>query len=243
MADRVRQVVKQTRARIFEGITQLPGKIVSLFEPHSEIIRKGKASKPTEFGKLVQITEAENQIVTRFDAFEQRPSDRQLLTEAVARQRERLGRTPQMVAADAGYYAQAHERVVEQMGVKWVAVPNRNTHSAERKKREKSRWFRKAQAWRGLRGTHQRPEETARIAPLRLPWNRRNETLGWAGRAERQPHHHRKGAPCGSGLNRISQSFPPVTRTGGRKWHFGIRHGRARAPMLVKMTYFATESS
>jgi IS5 family transposase len=54
MADRVRQVVKQTRARIFEGITRFPGKLVSVFEPHTEIIRKGKLSKPTEFGKLVQ---------------------------------------------------------------------------------------------------------------------------------------------------------------------------------------------
>ena len=110
MVERVRQVVRQTKARVFAGITQLPGKIVSLFEPQSEIIRKGKASKPTEFGKLVQITEAENQIVTRFDVFAERPSDRQLLTQAVMRQRERLGRTPQMVTADAGYYAQAHER-------------------------------------------------------------------------------------------------------------------------------------
>jgi IS5 family transposase len=60
MADRVRQVVKQTRARIFEGITRFPGKLVSVFEPHTEIIRKGKLSKPTEFGKLVQVQEAEN---------------------------------------------------------------------------------------------------------------------------------------------------------------------------------------
>src|SRR4051794_36016338 len=36
-ADRVRQVVKQAKARVFDGITQLPDKIVSLFEPHSEI--------------------------------------------------------------------------------------------------------------------------------------------------------------------------------------------------------------
>jgi transposase, IS5 family len=148
MADRVKQVVKQTKARVFQGVTQLPGKIVSAFEPHTEIIRKGKASKPTEFGKLVQITEAENQIVTRLDVFDERPSDRQLLTEAVKRQTELLGRAPQLVAADAGYYAQAHERAVEQMGVKWVAVPNRNTTSQDRKMREKSRWFKKAQAWR-----------------------------------------------------------------------------------------------
>ena len=138
MAGRVRQVVKQARARIFEGITQLPGKIVSLFEPHSEIIRKGKASKPTEFGKLVQLAEAENQIVTLYDVFDHRPSDRELLTDAVAEQHRRLGRVPQLVTADAGYYAQTHERAVEEMGVKWVAVPNRSTHSAERKKKRRA---------------------------------------------------------------------------------------------------------
>lgn len=148
MAGRVRQVVKQAKARIFDGVTQMPGKIVSLFEPHSEIIRKGKASKPTEFGKLVQLAEAENQIVTHYDVFDQRPSDRELLTEAVAKQSRQLGRVPQLVAADAGYYAQRHERAVEEMGVKWIAVPNRNTRSAEREGMEKSRWFRKAQAWR-----------------------------------------------------------------------------------------------
>jgi transposase, IS5 family len=148
MAGRVRQVVKQAKARIFDGMTQLPGKIVSLFEPHSEIIRKGKASKPTEFGKLVQLTEAENQIVTRYDVFEQRPSDRELLTIAVEAQIKRLGRAPWLVTADAGYYAQTHERAVQEMGVKRVAVPNRNTHSAERKQLERSRWFKKAQAWR-----------------------------------------------------------------------------------------------
>lgn len=148
MSDRVRQVVKQAKARIFDGVTQLPGKIVSLFEPHSEIIRKGKASKPTEFGKLVQVAEAENQIVTHYDVFDQRPSDRELLTDAVAEQCRRLGRAPQLVTADAGYYAQRHEQAVEEMGVKRIAVPNRNTRSAERKAVERSRWFRKAQAWR-----------------------------------------------------------------------------------------------
>lgn len=148
MADRVRQVVKQAKARIFDGITQLPDKIVSLFEPHSEIIRKGKASKPTEFGKLVQVAEAENQIVTHYEVFDQRPSDRALLTEAVEQQERRLGRLPRLVTADAGYYAQTHERALEEMGVEWVAVPNRNTRSAERKAMEKSRWFKKAQAWR-----------------------------------------------------------------------------------------------
>jgi IS5 family transposase len=148
MADRVRRVVKQAKARVFDGITQLPGKLVSLFEPHSEIIRKGKASKPTEFGKLVQVQEAENQIVTHYDVFDQRPSDRDLLLGAVEAHERVLGRVPHLATADAGYYSRAQEQAVEEKGVKWVAVPNRNTRSAERKKKEHSRWFKKAQRWR-----------------------------------------------------------------------------------------------
>ena len=109
MTGRVRQVVRQTRKRVFDGLTQLPGKIVSLFEPHTEIIRKGKADKPTEFGKLVEIQEAENQIITYYEVFDERPSDRQLLLPAVEAHERILGRTPRLVAADAGFYSQAQE--------------------------------------------------------------------------------------------------------------------------------------
>jgi IS5 family transposase len=148
MTQRVQQVIRQTKTRVFEGLTQLPGKIVSVFEPQTEIIRKGKANKPTEFGKLVQIQEAENQVITHYEVFEQRPSDRELLLPAVEAHERVLGRVPSLVAADAGFYSQAQERAVQEMGVKWASVPNRSTRSAERKKLEKSRWFRKAQAWR-----------------------------------------------------------------------------------------------
>jgi IS5 family transposase len=148
MADRVRQVVKQTKTRVFDGITQMPGKVVSLFEPHSEIIRKGKASKPTEFGKLVQLQEAENQIITHYEVFDSRPSDQELLLSSVETQIRKLHRVPQLVTADAGFYSQAQERALQEKGVKWVAVPNRSTSSLERKKLQKRRWFKKAQRWR-----------------------------------------------------------------------------------------------
>lgn len=97
VAVRVRQVVKQTQSRIFDGLTQLPGKIVSVFEPHTEIIRKGKASKPTEFGKLVQLQEAENQTITHYEVFDERPSDRELLLVAVEMHERKLRRLPQLV--------------------------------------------------------------------------------------------------------------------------------------------------
>jgi hypothetical protein len=77
---------------------------VSLFEPHSEIIRKGKASKPNEFGNLVIVQEAENQIITHYEVFAERPEDSRLLISAVEQHRRRFGRAPRMVAADAGFY-------------------------------------------------------------------------------------------------------------------------------------------
>ncbi len=148
MTSRVRQVTKQTRARIFQGITTLPEKIVSVFEPHTEIMRKGKASKPTEFGKLVEVQEAENQIITDYRVCAERPSDQELLVPAVQEHRRRFGRLPRVVAADAGFYSPARmKRKCGNLGVSWIAVPNRSTQSEERRKLQKRPWFRAAQKW------------------------------------------------------------------------------------------------
>ena len=82
MVPRVRQVMRQTKARVFAGDTHAEGKIVSLFEPTTEVIRKGKAGKPTEFGKMVKLQEAENQIVVAYEVYDQRPSDSDVLMAA-----------------------------------------------------------------------------------------------------------------------------------------------------------------
>ena len=148
MADRVRRVVHQTKARIWGGVTKSPDKIVSIFEPHTEIIRKGKAGKPNEFGKLVQLQEAENQIITHYEVYEERPADQRLLIPAVETHQRKLGRAPKLVAADAGYYSQANEDAVKKLGVDYISIPNRSTRSEQRRKLEKRPWFKKAQRWR-----------------------------------------------------------------------------------------------
>jgi IS5 family transposase len=148
MADRVRRVVHQTKARIWGGVTKSPDKIVSLFEPHTEIIRKGKAGKPNEFGKLVQLQEAENQIITHYEVYEERPADQRLLIPAVETHQRKLGRAPKLVATDAGYYSQANEDAVKKLGVDYISIPNRSTRSEQRRKLEKRPWFKKAQRWR-----------------------------------------------------------------------------------------------
>ena len=138
----------QTRERIFKGNTHVPGKLVSLFEPHTEVIRKGKAAKPTEFGKMVKIQEAEAQIVTHYEVYGERPSDCDLLLPAIALHEQLLGRKPYLVTADAGFFSQRNENAALARGIKRVAIPNRSTKSVQRKKLEKKRWFRNAQRWR-----------------------------------------------------------------------------------------------
>jgi transposase, IS5 family len=148
MLPRVRQVVQQTKTRIFGGDTHAQNKILSIFEPSTEVIRKGKAGKPNEFGKMVKIQEAENQIVIDFEVYQQRPNDWDLLIASIQAHEEKLGCTPHLVAADAGFYSAKNEKEAKEKGVKRVCVPNRSTKSVERRREQKKRWFRNGQKWR-----------------------------------------------------------------------------------------------
>ena len=98
-----------------------------MFETSTEVIRKGKASKPTEFGKMVKIQEAENQIVIDFEVYEKKPNDSALLIPSIETHQVRLGRTPHLVAGDAGFYSAKNEANAQATGVKRVSVPNRST--------------------------------------------------------------------------------------------------------------------
>ena len=148
MIPRVQQVMRQTRERILKGNARVAGKLVSLFEAHTEIIRKGKAAKPTEFGKMVKIQEAEQQIITHYEVYDERPSDAALLIPALDAHEQQLGRTPHLITADAGFFSGQNEATAHARGVKRISIPNRSTKSAERKKLQKKRWFRNAQKWR-----------------------------------------------------------------------------------------------
>jgi len=148
MALRVKQVMRQTRARIFRGNTRSEGKLLSLFEPSTEVIRKGKAGKPNEFGKMVKLQEAENQIITDYQVYPQRPYDSDLLIAAIETHQALLGRAPRLVAADAAFYSLKNETTAKAKGVKRVCIPNRSTKSPERKREQRKRWFRNGQKWR-----------------------------------------------------------------------------------------------
>jgi len=145
---RVQQVIRQTRARVFGGDTHVEDKLLSLFEASTEVIRKGKASKPNEFGKMVKVQEAEHQIIIDYVVYPKRPSDADLLIPALEVHEQTLGRVPRVVAGDAAFYSMKNEIAAHAKGVKRVCIPHRSTKNADRKREQKKRWFKNGQKWR-----------------------------------------------------------------------------------------------
>ena len=109
--------MRQTRARVLGAQTRTPGKIVSIFEPWAQIIRKGKLDRPTEFGVVVKVQEAEGGLVTDIAVDEAR-ADALLLVPAVEYHQQLFGRVPRTVATDRGFFSGRGERRLIEMGVK-----------------------------------------------------------------------------------------------------------------------------
>jgi IS5 family transposase len=145
---RVQQVMRQTRARVFGGDTRVEDKLLSMFETSTEVIRKGRANKPNEFGKLVKLQEAEQQIITAYAVYDTRPSDSELLIPALAAHEQTFGRVPRLVAGDGAFYSGANDAAARAQGVTRICIPNRATVCAERRREQKKRWFKNGQKWR-----------------------------------------------------------------------------------------------
>jgi IS5 family transposase len=146
MVDLGRRVVTQTKQRIFRRITKSHQKIVSVFEPHTRILRRGKAHKPTEFGQMVKVQEAEGGVVTDIAVVTQ--TDHALLVPSVERHRTVFGRAPHTVATDRGFFSTNGVQCIESMGVRCAAVPKPGHRSPTWLARERRRAFRRARAWR-----------------------------------------------------------------------------------------------
>lgn len=144
----ITRVLHQTHARVIGGATHVPDKVLSLFEPHTEAIRKGKAAQPTEFGKLVTIQESAHQIVTAYQVHDHRPADKTLWAPALDTHMALFGRAPDLATADRGFSSAANEAAATARGVRRVALPHAGHTSPARRAHEKQRWFRRAACWR-----------------------------------------------------------------------------------------------
>lgn len=147
MIPRARQVLRQTRARIHKGVANSKGKLVSIFEPHAQILRRGKLHKPTEYGMMAKVQEADGGIVTDVGLVPGK-ADQPLLVPAVERHIRVFGRAPRTAATDRGFYSSEGERRIQELGVRRAVIPKPGHRSDKRIEYERQRWFRRGRAWR-----------------------------------------------------------------------------------------------
>jgi transposase, IS5 family len=150
----VERVVDQTERRVLKG-ENVPAteKLVSLFEPHTSIIRRGKAGKETEYGHKVWLEETEGGIISGYRVLEGNPADRDQLLPALEHHEERFGKPPRLVAADRGVYSPDNERECRKRGIERVCLPKPGKKSEQRQEHERQGWFRRGMRFRsGIEG-------------------------------------------------------------------------------------------
>jgi transposase, IS5 family len=151
---RVAQVMSQARRRVIEGV-MVPAKekLVSLFEPHTQIIKRGKAGRDVEFGRKVWLDEVEGGIISRYEVLAEPGQDYAYLKGSLAGHRDRFGQAPALLAADRGASSPENETLAKELGVKRVAIPYAGKAPPERVQQERERWFRRGYRFRaGIEG-------------------------------------------------------------------------------------------
>lgn len=98
-------------------------KLVSLFEPHTASIRKGKAGKPVEFGRVLWLGEVEGGIITQAKVLDGNPDDTAQLVPSVECHIQQFGRPPNLLAGDGKFATPTNEQPAQQRGVKHVVLP------------------------------------------------------------------------------------------------------------------------
>ena len=122
----MRQVAVVARRREFDGEKVPNGdKVFSIFEPHTELIMRGRRSRPIEFGHKVLLTQSKEKFITDFVVLEKNCGDDELLPMVLERHQQKYGRHPNSIAADKGFCpdADTYEELEEQ--VDYLGMPRR----------------------------------------------------------------------------------------------------------------------
>jgi IS5 family transposase len=149
------RVIDQTRRRIIEG-EQVPAeeKVYSIFESHTDLIKRGKARKPVEFGHKVFLAESAQGLITDYQVLEGNPADANQVAASLDRHQQIFHRPPELYAGDRGFYSADNVEGCRQSGVRQVCIPQRGGQkTAQREALEHSRAFKKGQRFRaGIEG-------------------------------------------------------------------------------------------
>ncbi len=149
------RVVDQARRRVLDG-ESVPNeeKIFSIFEPHTELLKRGKAGKDVEFGHMIQIQQVASKFITGYDVFEKRPVEHELVDSVLKSHRSLFGDHPEQLAADKGYYHSRQSLARLRKKIPVLSIGKKGGRTAEEVAAEDDPLFRHAQRFRaGVEGT------------------------------------------------------------------------------------------
>lgn len=149
------KVVDQAHRRVIGG-EKVPNeeKIFSIFEPHTELLKRGKAGKPIEFGHMVLLQQLESKFISDYEVFERKPLDQELVRPALESHRKRFGENPSELSADKGFYESMEEIDALETEIDVVSICKKGSRTSEEAEREATAPFRFAQRFRaGVEGT------------------------------------------------------------------------------------------
>jgi len=148
MLPRVRQVIRQTKARVLCGNVHVAGKLVSVFEPSTEVIRKRKSEQADRVWKNGQDPRSGLPDHHALRGVREAAQRRGPTGAGSAEARTAIRACSKLVADDAGFYSTGNEAELQKLGVRQISVPNHSTRSPERRRHQKRRSFRRGQKWR-----------------------------------------------------------------------------------------------
>jgi IS5 family transposase len=150
----VERVIDQaTRRVLHDERVPAPAKVLSLFEQHTAVLRRGKARQPTEFGAKIVLDEVEGGLVTRYTVCAGNADDALSLPAGLAHHQRCFGRAPDLLAADRHFYSRENCRLASAAGVRRVVLPKRGQPGRGDPARERERWFRRGHRFRaGIEG-------------------------------------------------------------------------------------------
>lgn len=150
----VQRVIEQTQRRVLQGESVgAQDKLVSLFETHTAIIRKGKLHTSTQFGREVWLDEVDGGLVSRYEILPGNPAEDQQIPHSLDHHLALFGHPPHMLSGDRGTYSAANETYAQQKGVTQIVLPKPGQKSGERMAHERQPWFRRGKRWRaGIEG-------------------------------------------------------------------------------------------
>jgi transposase, IS5 family len=100
-------------------------RVFSIFEPHVELIQRGKRSKPVEFGHKIVLSQVREKFISHFETLEAQEPDNELTEPAVNAHKKVFGTYPDLVTTDKGMNPCAEKRAKLEAKVKVLAIPRK----------------------------------------------------------------------------------------------------------------------